>query len=100
MDVHVNADELEKFAHEIKSFLETQQNATSRLRGAFNRVKSSWQDNKCKEFENNFSDLLVGFLGLMTWCKVISIISKSLSPCRENMKGRVMVVKECLCKVP
>ncbi|WP_154485726.1 hypothetical protein [Helicobacter pylori] len=58
MDVHVNADELEKFAHEIKSFLETQQNATSRLRGVFNRVKSSWQDNKRKEFENNFSDLL------------------------------------------
>ncbi|GAA8881672.1 hypothetical protein VN0909_08200 [Helicobacter pylori] len=49
---------MEKFAHEIKSFLETQQNATSRLRGAFNRVKSSWQDNKCKEFENNFSDFL------------------------------------------
>ncbi|ADO05700.1 hypothetical protein [Helicobacter pylori] len=58
MDVHVNADELEKFAREIKSFLDTQQNATSRLRGAFNRVKSSWQDNKCKEFENNFSDLV------------------------------------------
>ncbi|WP_367703210.1 hypothetical protein E5P61_04905 [Helicobacter pylori] len=58
MDVHVNADELEKFAREIRGFLETQQNATSRLRGAFNRVKNSWQDNKCKEFENNFSDLL------------------------------------------
>ncbi|GAA7358495.1 hypothetical protein [Helicobacter pylori] len=48
MDVHVNADELEKFAHEIRGFLETQQNATSRLRGAFNRVKNSWQDDKCK----------------------------------------------------
>ncbi len=58
MDVHVNADELEKFAREIKGFLETQQNATSRLREAFNRVKNSWQDDKCKEFENNFSDLL------------------------------------------
>ncbi|QQW92439.1 hypothetical protein HG561_04865 [Helicobacter pylori] len=58
MHVHVNADELEKFVREIKSFLDTQQNATSRLRGAFNHVKSSWQDNKCKEFENNFSDLV------------------------------------------
>ncbi|WP_104748160.1 WXG100 family type VII secretion target [Helicobacter cetorum] len=58
MDVHVNADELEKFVGEVKGFLETQQNATSRLKGAFNRLGNSWQDSKRKEFENNFSNLL------------------------------------------
>ncbi|GAA7461546.1 hypothetical protein ckin119_04520 [Helicobacter pylori] len=58
MDVHVNADELEKFVGEVKGFLETQQNATSRLKGAFNHLGISWQDSKRKEFENNFQNLL------------------------------------------
>ncbi len=58
MDVHVNADELEKFVREIKGFLETQENAVSRLREEFNRLGTTWQDSKRKEFENNFQNLL------------------------------------------
>jgi len=56
--VYVNPEEIGEFINEIKAFLDTLNEATNRLNGAFENVSSTWQDRKRVEFEEQYKELL------------------------------------------
>jgi len=56
--IHINPDELEQFVRELHNYLETIENATSRLNHSFEALGGTWQDNKRAQFEETYRELI------------------------------------------
>ncbi|MDR1836453.1 MAG: WXG100 family type VII secretion target [Treponema sp.] len=55
---YVDPDELRNFAHALTHFNDTLENASGQLSGHFSQLGQSWQDQKQKQFEDTFSELI------------------------------------------
>ncbi|EII8775631.1 MULTISPECIES: WXG100 family type VII secretion target [Campylobacter] len=55
--VHNNPDSMERFANDLRRFIDEIQNALNSLNGAYAALGEDWQDNKRVEFDEN----MIGF---------------------------------------
>ena len=51
-------EELERLAHSLQQFIDSLNDATSNLNGAFSALGDSWQDEKRAQFEEEYNALL------------------------------------------
>ena len=54
---HGNPEELRIFANTLQHYLDTVEEETGRLDGAFNQLGDTWQDQKRSEFEEVYQQL-------------------------------------------
>jgi len=54
---HGNPEELRMFADSLQHYLDTVQDETARLDGAFNQLGDTWDDQKRREFEDVYQQL-------------------------------------------
>lgn len=59
--VHGNPEELRAFAGALQQFLDNVQSETAGLNQAFDRLGDTWQDEKKREFEDTFQELIHSF---------------------------------------
>ena len=52
-------DELERFAHSLQQFIDSLNNSVMNLNGAYASVCDSWQDDKQKQFEEEYNALVL-----------------------------------------
>lgn len=55
--VHGNPEELRLFANALEHYLDTLEEETGRLDGAFNQLGDTWDDQKRREFEDVYQQL-------------------------------------------
>ena len=55
--VHGNPEELRIFASALQHYLDTLEEETGRLDGAFNQLGDTWDDQKRREFEDVYQQL-------------------------------------------
>jgi len=51
---HVDPDELERFAGDLGTFIEDLTGLTTQVRGRFNSLSETWQDQEQQRFEGEF----------------------------------------------
>lgn len=52
-----NPDSLERFANDLRCFIDDIQNALNALNGAYAALGEDWQDSKRAEFDENMSEI-------------------------------------------
>jgi len=57
MNVHGDPEELIRFANALQHYIDTLQQETQRLNGAFSKLGDSWKDQKRVEFEDQYRKL-------------------------------------------
>jgi uncharacterized protein YukE len=51
-------DEMERFAHSLRLFVDSLNDAVGNLNGAFAALRDTWQDDKRAQFEEEYSALV------------------------------------------
>jgi uncharacterized protein YukE len=52
-------DELERFAHSLQQFIDSLNDSVGNLNGAFASLGDTWQDDKQKQFEEEYNMLVL-----------------------------------------